>query len=204
MGLVSAAIEYATGQPFRSYAQQVLFEPLGLDAGFLTDDIDDPQTIAVLGSVDPLDWGKMEKAYARIPVGQMYLLGQGELYISAKDLARIAMILAGDGSFLPAGSDTRQTFLSAETLEEMHTPKVYDEATNTTRGLALQMSDEIVDGVTLWGHQGNAYGVISCLFYDRESHKGLAFLTSSASQMRAENKIYAVNDAAVRAVWEYL
>ena len=103
--------------PFRSYAQQVLFEPLGLDAGFLTDDIDDPQTIAVLGSVDPLDWGKMEKAYARIPVGQMYLLGQGELYISAKDLARIAMILAGDGSFLPAGSDTRQTFLSAETLE---------------------------------------------------------------------------------------
>ena len=204
MGLVSAAIEYATGQPFRSYAQQVLFEPLGLDAGFLTDDIDDPQTIALLGSVDPLDWGKMEKAYARIPVGQMYLLGQGELYISAKDLARIAMILAGDGSFLPAGSDTRQTFLSAETLEEMHTPKVYDEATNTTRGLALQMTDEIVDGVTLWGHQGNAYGVISCLFYDRESHKGLAFLTSSASQMRAENKIYAVNDAAVRAVWEYL
>lgn len=66
------------------------------------------------------------------------------------------------------------------------------------------MTDEIVDDVTLWGHQGNAYGVISCLFYDRESHKGLAFLTSSASQMRAENKIYAVNDAAVRAVWDYL
>lgn len=44
---------------------------------FMTNDIDDPQTIAALGSVDPLSWGDMEKAYSQIPLGQMYLLGQG-------------------------------------------------------------------------------------------------------------------------------
>lgn len=43
----------------------------------MTNDIDDPQTIAALGSVDPLSWGDMEKAYSQIPLGQMYLLGQG-------------------------------------------------------------------------------------------------------------------------------
>lgn len=32
------------------------------------------------------------------------------------------------------------------------------------RGLAVQMTEDILDGTTLWGHQGNAYGVISCLF----------------------------------------
>ena len=83
LGLVCAAIEQATGIPFRDYAKSELFDPLGLDAGFMTNDIDDPQTIAALGSVDPLSWGDMEKAYSQIPLGQMYLLGQGELYISA-------------------------------------------------------------------------------------------------------------------------
>lgn len=57
LGLVCAAIEQATGVPFRDYAKSELFDPLGLDAGFMTNDIDDPQTIAALGSVDPLSWG---------------------------------------------------------------------------------------------------------------------------------------------------
>ena len=70
LGLVCAAIEQATGVPFRDYAKSELFDPLGLDAGFMTNDIDDPQTIAALGSVDPLSWGDMEKAYSQIPLGQ--------------------------------------------------------------------------------------------------------------------------------------
>jgi len=203
LGLVCAAIEQATGVPFRDYAKSELFDPLGLDAGFMTNDIDDPQTIAALGSVDPLSWGDMEKAYSQIPLGQMYLLGQGELYISAVDLAKIGMILAGDGSFLDSDSQ-RVQFLSQQALEQMHTPLVYDPQTNTTRGLAVQMTEDILDGTTLWGHQGNAYGVVSCLFYDRDTRKGVVFLNNRASQMRTESKVYAVNDAVVKAIWQYL
>lgn len=204
MGLVCAAIEQVTQQHFFKYAQDVLFEPLGIDAGFLINQIEDKNSIAALGSVDPLSWGNMAAAYQKIPLGQMYLLGQGELYISARDLAQIAIILAGDGSCIPAGSSQTFSFLNPETLEKMHTPLVYDPETNTTRGLALQMTEDIIDGVTFWGHQGNAYGVISCMFYDRESQKGIVFLTNNANQMRAENKIYAVNDAVVKAIWQYL
>ncbi len=203
LGLVCAAIEQATGVPFRDYAKSELFDPLGLDAGFMTNDIDDPQTIAALGSVDPLSWGDMEKAYSQIPLGQMYLLGQGELYISAVDLAKIGMILAWDGSFLDSDSQ-RVQFLSQQALEQMHTPLVYDPQTNTTRGLAVQMTEDILDGTTLWGHQGNAYGVVSCLFYDRDTRKGVVFLNNRASQMRTESKVYAVNDAVVKAIWQYL
>lgn len=169
----------------------------------MTNDIDDPQSIAALGSVDPLSWGDMEKAYSQIPLGQMYLLGQGELYTSAVDLAKIGMILVGDGSFLDSDSQ-RVQFLSQRALEQMHTPLVYDPQTNTTRGLAVQMTEDILDGTTLWGHQGNAYGMISCLFYDRDTRKGVVFLNNRASQMRAESKVYAVNDAVVKAIWQYL
>lgn len=70
LGLVCAAIEQATGIPFRDYAKSELFDPLGLDAGFMTNDIDDPQTIAALGSVDPLSWGDMEKPIPRFRSGR--------------------------------------------------------------------------------------------------------------------------------------
>lgn len=52
--------------------------------------------------MDPVSWGDMEKAYSQIPLGQMYLLGQGELYTSAVDLAKIGMILAGMAVFWTA------------------------------------------------------------------------------------------------------
>ena len=84
----------------------------------------------------------------------------------------------------------RVQFLSQQALEQMHTPLVYDPQTNTTRGLAVQMTEDILDGTTLWGHQGNAYGVV--------------FLNNRASQMRTESKVYAVNDAVVKAIWQYL
>lgn len=202
MGLVSAAVEHGSGAYFYDYARDNLFAPMGLDAAYLTNYIQDRSTIAALGTTDPGSWQDMRWAYSRIPLGQMYLLGQGDLYISATDLAKVAMILAGDGTYPSAQSGQKVSFLKKETLDAMHTPLVYDEATNTTRGLALQMTEDIVDGVTLWGHQGNAYGVISCMFYDRESQRGVVFLTNNASSMRAPSKVYAVNDAVVHTVWD--
>ena len=68
----------------------------------------------------------------------------------------------------------------------------------------LTGGDGRIDGTTLWGHQGNAYGVVSCLFYDRDTRKGVVFLNNRASQMRTESKVYAVNDAVVKAIWQYL
>ncbi len=40
----------------------------------------------------------------------------------------------------------RVQFLSQQALEQMHTPLVYDPQTNTTRGLAVQMTEDILDG----------------------------------------------------------
>ena len=198
MGLVAGAIEQASGQRFYDYADSALFEPMGIDAAYMTDYIEDRGSIAELRQVDPLSWGKMEKYYtANIPLGQMYLLGQAELYISAPDLARIAIILAGDGTY------EEKTYLSRESLESMHKEHAFDAETNMTRGLAVQITPDILEGVTLYGHQGNAYGSISCVFYDPKTSCGVVFLTNGASAMK-ENNIYSVNDAIVKEMWKYL
>ncbi|WP_312640902.1 serine hydrolase [Hydrogenoanaerobacterium sp.] len=198
MGLVAGAVEKLSGKHFYDYARDTLFEPLGADAAFITDYIKDKDSIAAFSSTDPLSWGSMAELYGQIPLGQMYLLGQGELYISADDLARIGIILSGDGTY------EGKRYLKQETLKNIHTPRVYDSVTNVTRGLAVQISPDIIEGVTLYGHQGNAYGAISCLFYDPVTKRGAVFLTNGASAKRAESQIYAVNDAIVKQIWQYL
>ena len=198
MGLVSGAVEQASGKRFYDYARDALFEPMGIDAAYMTDYIEDRGNIAELRGADPVSWGEMEPYYStNIPLGQMYLLGQGELYISAPDLAKIAMILAGDGTY------EGRRYLSRESIDSIHTKRSYDPETNVSRGLAVQITSDIIDGVTLYGHQGNAYGAISCVFYDPEAECGIVFLSSGASSERAGNYIYSVNDAIINELWKY-
>ena len=198
MGLVSGAVEQASGKRFYDYANDALFEPMGIDAAYMTDYIEDRGNIAELRGADPLSWGKMEPYYtANIPLGQMYLLGQGELYISAPDLAKIAMILAGDGTYCG------RRYLSMESIESIHTKRSYDPETNVSRGLTVQIASDIVEGVTLYGHQGNAYGAISCVFYDPETECGIVFLSNGAGSERAGNYIYSINDSVINELWKY-
>ena len=198
MGLVSGAVEQASGKRFYDYARDALFEPMGMDAAYMTDYIEDIGNVAELRQADPLSWGKMESYYStNIPIGQMYLLGQGELYISAPDLAKIAMILAGDGTY------EGKRYLTRESIDSIHTKRSYDPETNVSRGLTVQITSDIVEGVTLYGHQGNAYGAVSCVFYDPETSCGVVFLTNGASSKRLENNIYSVNDEIINELWKF-
>ena len=53
------------------------------------------------------------------------------------------------------------------------------------------------------GHQGNAYGAISCVFYDVEAECGIVFLSNGASSKRTENNIYGINDEIINELWKY-
>lgn len=198
LGMVSAAIEKASGKYFYDYARDELFEPMGIDASYITDYIKDQSQIAAFRWDDPASWGSMKYIYGNIPLGQMYLLGHGELYISAKDLAKVAMILAGNGTY------QGKTYLTQESVDDIHAKRLYDPITNVSRGLAAQISPDIVKDVTFYGHQGNAYGAISGLFYDPDTERGVVVLTNGANGVRAESQVYAMNDAVVKLLWEYL
>ena len=198
MGIVAGAVEQASGKRFYDYAKDALFEPMGMDASYTTDYIKNRGNIAELRQVDPISWGKMIPVYSKnIELGQMYLLAQGELFISAQDLAKIAIILAGDGTY----EGTR--YLSQESVESINLARIYDPETNVTRGLAVQITSDIIEGVTLCGHQGNAYGSISCVFYDPETSCGVVFLSNGASSAKEESSIYSVNKAVVKELWKY-
>ncbi len=202
-GLVSAVIECVTGERFYNYAENALFKPLGLDAGYMRTMISDTDNIANIYSGGSLaynvkTWGRTEKIYDVIPLGQQYLLGQCELIISAPDLAKIGIILAGDG-----GYDGIQV-ISPETAEEMS--KAYITADDSeSYGIGVRINEKIVEGRTIYGHPGQALGMVGGLYFDRSDNTGVAILTNGAYLgVNVDNNMYTINDLIVKAVYEHI
>lgn len=197
MGLTSAAVEQATGERFHDYANRVLFAPLNIDGGYLTDYVADKSTIAALANVDPVLWGNMRGAYSAFPLGQNYLLAQGDLYISAPDLAKILMILAGDGTY------NGVRFLAEETVDAINEPQFTVGSTGITRGLGIQIADNLFADTSLRGHQGNAYGALSGAFYDPDTGCGMVFLTNGCNISYGDrNQLYKVNQEVMQTIWQ--
>ena len=202
MGLVSGVIESASGVRFYDYADEALFAPLGMDAGYVVEKLENKANIATMYNSEgeitaaPSGWKPMWQDYVNVPLGQMYLLGQGELYISARDLAKIGCIMAGDGSV------DGVKIISEERLDEMHRVYFTDEKTGVQRGLGVQAFDNVIEGKTLWGHQGTAYGMISGLIYDREEEYGFVVLTNSCYAAKRKN-VFEINRAVIEEFQQY-
>lgn len=198
-GLVAAVIESSTKMRFYDYMDENIFDKLGMDAAYIRTHINDTDDIAKIyqGGIfayNPKTWGRTERIYDNVPLGQQYLIGQCELIISAPDLAKIGIMLAGDGSI----DDTQ--ILSAESVKEMSRP--YIAADNQFYGIGLRINKNIVDGRAIAGHPGQALGMVGGLYFDRSDKTGVAILTNGCSIAMQDNGVYRINNEIVRAVYE--
>lgn len=192
-GLVAGVIEGVTGERFYTYTRSK-FEEWGMDAAYLRTQIDTPDTIAQIFRgrslrADVPHWGRVEEAYEALPLGHLYLLAHGDLIISAPDLAKIGMVLAGDGSY--AG----KTWLSADRLREMRTP------IKNGYGLTLTRTTQLVKGRTMYGHAGKAYGMVAGLYVDPDDRTGVALITNGCSTAKNTAGLYEITDALVNELY---
>ena len=186
-GSIGAIIERITGEYFHDYMDKTLFTPLGMDAGYVIDLIDDKESAANLYDYDgeilkPKEWGRNSEYYESFGLGNSYYSAQCELIITPSDLAQFGIALAGDGT---AGG---KTILSAESVAAMN--KNYISAENFDMGLNVRIYDDVVEGRTIYGHPGNALGCINGLFYDPSDGTGIVFLTNSCLPYTDENGFY--------------
>jgi len=197
-GIVSGVVEAAANARFYDYAKTKLFDLLGLDAGFVRTQIADTNNIAQIYSGGGLGCDvknrRTQERYANIPIGQMYLLGQGDLMISAVDLAKFGIVLAGDGTC------NGIRVLPAEYVDEMNRVQFQDSAVK--RGLALSITGDLVSGREMRGHPGQAYGMVAGLYYDPNDQTGIAFLTNGCSVSKNDDGIYKINDAIVKYAYQ--
>ncbi|MDD2362539.1 MAG: serine hydrolase [Oscillospiraceae bacterium] len=189
-GLLAGVIEGATGQRFYDYAELSLMEPMGIDAGYIRTKIKDKQNLASMYSgsyrtVNLKKWNRVDSAYSHMPIGQMYLLAHGDLIISAVDLAKLAMLLCGDGSY------KGKQIIEKSAIKLINTPQVKDNGNDA--GLTLAMSKSLVKGRKLHGHSGQAYGMVAGMYYDPKDKTGIVFITNGCDRSKNSTGNYAIS-----------
>lgn len=209
-------IESISNQRFDEYVKEHILDPLIIAGSFNVNHIEDINKVAVLYRKISGSWVAQADNYQGIqPIhGNLngYMPGtnglrfapQGGLRISAPDILKIFMALSTDGSY------NGIQILEPETTEMMRSEEwLYDGSngndyyglfkswglgvhriTNTPNSdMVLSISD------FMFGHPGEAYGLVSDVYMDPEQGLGLAFITNGCGvgyEMGDESAFYTV------------
>lgn len=202
MGTMGSIIEILTGEYFHDYADRVLFKPLGMNAAYCADMLENRQSCANLYqsgelAYSPKSWYRSTWYYESFGLGNSYLTANAELLISCADLARFGIILAGDGS-VDGVEILSQSAVDAINHKYYSDPEGLNPA-NFDMGLCVRIyEDNLVEGRTIYGHPGQALGSVNGIYYDPTDHTSIAICTNGClSYTDSENGVYCLLDECV-------
>ena len=192
-GIVACVLEGMLGRSFEAIVQDTLLSPLGVTASFIPQKITAPlaNSYRVLPPANAPALDAQARHDQPLPPdapdpAQHYLLAQGNLYISAPELAKLGVELLRDRyapmrhKVVPFGA---------------RDPQLWE-------GLGTFIVDPAICGRVVYGHQGLAYGAMHGLFYDPQAGRGVALLTSGCSEARA-HVLSDINKAIIRQVFTW-
>jgi CubicO group peptidase (beta-lactamase class C family) len=193
-GIMGTLIEKLSGQRFDNFVREEILNPMGIQGSFNVADIRQINNLSPLyrNSVATVDNYKGIRPTGRdlasyIPGNNGIIFGpQGGLRISALDLAKFMMMILNQGKY------NGTQILESKTIELMHTAQWQYDGTNGDNynnlfnawGLGFHLitnspgGDIVFEGEKMAGHSGNAYGLISGMYYNINQNFGLIFITN--------------------------
>jgi CubicO group peptidase (beta-lactamase class C family) len=203
-GLLGSLIELFTGLSVDEWMSDVVFGPLDMTASYFTPNLPPDAYIARIYDADALgvllDSMTLTQTDVDGDFERHYSYAAGGLSASAIDLAKVLMVIAGDGTVGDVQVLAPQTVLAMRTLQN----NLGSVACESGRGLNLNiMPDSIVAGRTLYGHQGKAYGMICAAYCDPTDQTGVVVLTNGCDTSTV-NSIARIARAVIRAGYDIL
>jgi CubicO group peptidase (beta-lactamase class C family) len=224
-GIVATLIERLSNIRFDIFLKTEILDPLGISGSFNVADIKNIDNVAVLYRKSGGVWVAQIDNYQGVAPNPIdytsYTIGtngfvfspQGGLRCSALDLAKIMLLHTNGGVF------EDEQIISASSISEMHTPQWTYNGSNGDNyyglfrswGLGVQittnapMGDIVYPNVQMFGHAGEAYGLISDLYFDLVKKAGVIFLTNGAFNGYAygtNSAFYRVEEAVFDAVYQ--
>ncbi len=201
-GIIAAIIEKVSAERFDVFCRKNIFEPLQMNASFNVCDIPNYHDIAALyennqmqliAGIDDYHFkNPMAKDYsAYIPGSNGMMFGpQGGMRSSLTDLAKFMIMHMNNGEF------NSIQLLKKETAELM-TKTVWkyngingDNYENQflSWGLGFQLltatkgCDNYFRDLKMCGHLGDGYGLLSCMYFSKETQKAVIFCTNGSTQ----------------------
>lgn len=200
--VVATLLEKLSGERFDVYCKNNIFKPLGMnETSFNIEDIN-LEEIAVLYNFDEEQntfAASLDSAGKNRPKKidlSNYVPGtnggifspQGGARSTAQDLTKFLIAHMNGGTYNDA------QILMPETVQLMHRehwsglPQAQDESFYRSKGIHFIITNDLVPGQTVKGHSGDAYGMLSGLYFDENYERGIVFLTNGS--VRVEGKMF--------------
>lgn len=176
--MAGTIIEKITGERFDKYIQNHILKPLGLYGGYWIDGLDSSRFAGIYDYDDslkqlviqPMAYAPRREEIAKYKMGYStpVFSPTGGMKISATDLARYMIM------HMNMGKANGKRIIKKKSAITMQTPLSEKEG----YGLAISTTGKLIDGKTLKGHTGSAYGLFSAMFFDPKEKFGIVVITN--------------------------
>ena len=212
-GVVATIVEKISNQLFHEYCRENIFSPLEMDVCWQDfENLSDINLLSVLYRYnnegvpipqadnfsgiypDPIDWQNIEPGTNALIHGP-----QGSFRTSGEDLAKIMQ------AFTNNGIANGYQLLDRETITEMFQEQWSGYGLGgffTNMGLQFQITEEVFPEQTMFGHAGEAYGLLSDMYFTE--NQGIIFIMNGANYSYGEGIFYDVEEAVFNAIWDLL
>ncbi len=189
-GVIGTLIERLSGKRFDIVVKENVLNPLGIDGSFNIQDLSNINNLSVLYRRNNNTWIPQVYNYGGVkPLPRNlsnYVIGTngvifsptGGLRISAKDLAKIMIVLKNNGKY-----GNIQILSENATNEMLKTVWTYNGGNGNNYygifnryALGNHTTTDLLPGQVLIGHPGEAYGLISDMYFSKIKNYGIVFI----------------------------
>ncbi|MEY4050292.1 MAG: hypothetical protein RL262_1126 [Bacteroidota bacterium] len=179
--MTGAIIEKYSEERFDQYVKLHVLDPLDIYGGYCVDSLDKNRFATIYEfNKETAKFTNSPNAYApRSKEIADYAMGKttpifsptGGMKISATDLAKYMMM------HMNLGKANGKRIISKRSARIMQTPLSSDE----NYGLAILKTDKLIEGKTLTGHTGSAYGLYSTMFFEPNEKFGIVVISNGCN-----------------------
>ncbi|NBT09136.1 MAG: class C beta-lactamase-related serine hydrolase, partial [Chitinophagia bacterium] len=179
--MTGAIIERYSGERFDQYVKHHVLDPLNIYGGYCVDSLDKNRFATIYDfNKETVKFINSPNAYApRSEEISHYEMGKttpifsptGGMKISATDLAKYMIM------HMNLGKANGKRIISKKSARIMQTPLSTDE----NYGLAILKTDKLIEGKTLTGHTGSAYGLFSTMFFEPSEKFGIVVISNGCN-----------------------
>ena len=183
-------------------ARELVFDPVGIDAAYDPHLLQEPEKIVSTyranGNLHITRSFRLKQAYREtINLDKDYNESYGGLWIRGEDLCRIGIMLCNYGEI------DGKRILQEDTVREMLSSQQGKGGitADSPYGLNIERVTNLVNGKTVYGHQGMAEGVLCSLYFDPETNFVFALLTNGCNVNAKEDHICTLSRKLFEMMW---
>ena len=202
-------LERVSGERFDKYIVNHILNPIGVYGGYEVLSLDSTKFVKIY------TWDGENNKFIHKPAAyatraeeiENYVFGvstpifspTGGLKISPQDLAKVMQMHMNLGTTVEGTQIISKE--SAEAMQNIVAPKT-DEG--DAYGYAIRTSNQLLEGHTMIGHTGSAYGVYTSMFWDKDRNFGFVVMTNGCNaKYDNEHNFMAIHTDCVAAMHKY-